>query len=168
MADKLSVVGPSIHPTGDVNDVLDDGEPATVDAEELFVAVGMLHAAVLDRLGLQKSPTTTPQVDRQPNGTPTSLRPGDDFNQRGDIRELLLRHEWRFVCGGENEHWGRPGKDSGTSATPKDGRLFYNFSGSTSPFEPNRCYDPFGGLRDAGTRRKLLRRDRGVASGWLR
>ena len=174
------VVGPSVHPSGDVYDVLGDGEPATVDAEELFVAVGMLHAAVLDRLGLQESQAIEgnanpicrerdeanrawikraeqlgasaeailsdelPQTPRQPSGNPSCLRPGDDFNERGDVRELLRRHLWQFVSGGANEHWRRPGKDSGTSATLKDGKLFYNFSGSASPFEPNCCYSPFG------------------------
>ncbi|MCX7422706.1 MAG: bifunctional DNA primase/polymerase [Planctomycetia bacterium] len=137
------VVGPSIHPTGDEYDEL-DGEPVTVDAEDLSVAVGMIHAAVIERLGLQESPVVTPPMDRQPSGTSNGLRPGDDFNQRGDVRDLLRRHGWRFVCGGENEHWGRPGKESGTSATLKDGKLFYNFSGSASPFEANRCYGPFG------------------------
>ena len=137
------VVGPSIHPTGDVYDVLGDGEAATVDAEELFVATAMLHAAVLDRLGLQESPPKEQQAEREPSGHPTGLRPGDDFNERGDVRELLRRHLWQFVHGGENEHWRRPGKESGTSATLKDGRLFYNFSGSAAPFEASRCYSPF-------------------------
>ncbi len=138
------VVGPSVHPTGDVYDVLGDGEAATVDAEDLFVAVAMLHAAVLDRLGLQESQPTEQQADRQPSGTPTNLRPGDDFNERGDVRELLRQHGWQFVHGGENEHWRRPGKDVGTSATLKDGKLFYVFSSAAAPFEPSQCYSPFG------------------------
>ncbi|MFN7428995.1 MAG: hypothetical protein ACK5TP_00215, partial [bacterium] len=52
------------------------------------------------------------------------LRPGDDYNARGDAREILRRHGWELVKGGENEHWRRPGKASGTSATLKGG-VFY-------------------------------------------
>jgi hypothetical protein len=74
-----------------------------------------------------------------PNG-----RPGDDFNQRGDIRSVLQRHGWILVKanGDGNEHWRRPGKTSGTSATLKDG-VFYVFSSSAAPFEPNQAYSAF-------------------------
>ena len=40
-------------------------------------------------------------------------RPGDDFNQRGDVRPLLVRHGWMCVRRSENECWRRPGKDRG-------------------------------------------------------
>ena len=69
-------------------------------------------------------------------------RPGDDFNARGDVRAILKQHGWTLVRGGENEHWRRPGKDSGWSATLKDG-VFYVFSSNADPFEPNRGYSPF-------------------------
>lgn len=76
-----------------------------------------------------------------PNG-----RPGDDFNRRGDIRAVLTRHGWTLAkpAGSDgNEHWRRPGKTSGTSATLKDG-VFYVFSSSAAPLEPNQAYSPFG------------------------
>ncbi|RMF21474.1 MAG: hypothetical protein D6760_09385 [Deltaproteobacteria bacterium] len=69
-------------------------------------------------------------------------RPGDDFNHRGDVREILRKHGWSLVRGGENEYWRRPGKESGWSATLKDG-VFYVFSSNASPFEMNRGYSPF-------------------------
>ncbi len=72
-------------------------------------------------------------------------RPGDDFNQRGDVREVLRRHGWALArpAGSDgNEHWRRPGKSSGTSATLKDG-VFYVFSSNAAPFEPGRGYSPF-------------------------
>lgn len=69
-------------------------------------------------------------------------RPGDDFNNRGDVRAVLEQHGWRCVRGGENEYWCRPGKTCGTSATLKD-RVFYVFSSNAAPFEPNRAYSPF-------------------------
>ena len=75
----------------------------------------------------------------------TQVRPGDDFNARGDFRSLLQRHGWkplRATADG-NEHWQRPGKKGdGTSATLKDGS-FYVFSSNASPFEPGKSYSPF-------------------------
>ena len=73
---------------------------------------------------------------------PTSERPGDDFNQRGNVRAVLTQAGWTRVREGVNEYWRRPGKESGWSATLKD-RVFYVFSASADPFEPNRAYSPF-------------------------
>ncbi|MEZ6233429.1 MAG: AAA family ATPase [Phycisphaerales bacterium] len=70
------------------------------------------------------------------------VRPGDDFNERGDPREILLRHGWALVRNGENEHWRRPGKAAGMSATLKD-RVFYVFSTNAAPFEAHKGYSPF-------------------------
>jgi len=69
-------------------------------------------------------------------------RPGDDFNERGDVREVLIKHGWSLARPGENEYWRRPGKDIGWSATLKD-RVFYVFSANAAPFEQNRAYSPF-------------------------
>ena len=87
----------------------------------------------------------TPDVVELPtfSGEPAESRPGDDFNERGDIRDVLRRHGWTLAQAGENEYWRRPGKTSGWSATLKDG-VFYVFSSSAAPFEPNRAYSPFG------------------------
>jgi hypothetical protein len=73
-----------------------------------------------------------------------SARPGDDFNARGDIRDVLASHGWQYVkTVGENEHWSRPGKNPpGTSATLKDG-TFYVFSSNAAPFDPGEAYSPF-------------------------
>lgn len=71
-----------------------------------------------------------------------SHRPGDDYNERGDVRALLEKHGWSLARGGENEYWRRPGKESGWSATMK-GRVFYVFSANAAPFEPSRAYSPF-------------------------
>ena len=86
-----------------------------------------------------------PEVASPPPTVPTSSndgRPGDDFNSQGDVRELLRRHGWALAQGGENEYWRRPGKTSGWSATLKD-NVFYVFSSSAAPFEPNQPYSPF-------------------------
>jgi hypothetical protein len=86
-----------------------------------------------------------PDVVPPPPATSPSMsdgRPGDNFNSRGDVRELLQRHGWALAQGGENEYWRRPGKTSGWSATLKD-NVFYVFSSSAAPFEPNQAYSPF-------------------------
>lgn len=73
------------------------------------------------------------------------FRPGDDFNQRGDVREILLRHGWaleRQAGADGNEHWRRPGKSVGTSATLKDG-VFYVFTTNAPPFEGGKGYSLF-------------------------
>lgn len=86
-----------------------------------------------------------PPVERPAGASAGDGRPGDEFNERGDVREVLLRHGWTIVKGGDNEYWRRPGKDAGWSATLKD-RVFYVFSANAAPFEPNRAYAPFSVL----------------------
>ncbi len=83
-------------------------------------------------------PAVAPSID----ATEMSGRPGDDFNQRGDVRAVLERHSWTCVRLGDNECWRRPGKDRGWSATLRD-RVFYVFSSNAAPFESNRAYAPF-------------------------
>lgn len=85
---------------------------------------------------------TVPKADAGFSTSACSGRPGDDFNERGDVRELLRRHGWQLVRSGDNEYWRRPGKDRGWSASLKDGTL-YVFSSNAAPFEPDRAYAPF-------------------------
>lgn len=72
-------------------------------------------------------------------------RPGDEFNQRGDVRELLLKHGWKQEGADDtNEFWCRPGKESGVSATLRIAdTVLYNFSSNAPGFEPNEAYSPF-------------------------
>ena len=73
-------------------------------------------------------------------------RPGDDYNERGDVLSVLKKHGWQ-VAGqrGETTLLRRPGKKSGVSATFNFGNSgrFYNFSTSAHPFEHDRAYSPF-------------------------
>ncbi len=71
--------------------------------------------------------------------------PGDEFDRRGEVRPVLEKHNWKFVYAqGENEHWRRPGKSDGVSATFSEQRgLFYVFSSNAGPFEPNKAYSKF-------------------------
>lgn len=85
---------------------------------------------------------TMPPVTRAPARMLGAGRPGDEFNERGDVRDVLRRHGWDLVRGGANEYWRRPGKEQGWSATLREGVL-YVFSSNAAPFEPDRAYAPF-------------------------
>jgi len=87
-------------------------------------------------------PPVEPARTKSTGKLPASLRPGDDFNERGDVAALLHQHGWTCTRSGENSYWRRPHKDHGHSATLKD-RVFYVFSSSAAPFEPNTAYSPF-------------------------
>src|SRR5262245_36550336 len=79
------------------------------------------------------------------NGAPPSgLRPGDDYNARGDSRSDIDRHGWQYVKqGARGELWRRPGKDRGVSATRFPDGSLYVFSSNAEPFEIERAYAPF-------------------------
>lgn len=69
------------------------------------------------------------------------VRPGDDFNERGDIRVFLEKHGWTHVGG---ERWRRPGKLTGSSATLDHvPGVFYVWSSDAHPFTENRGYSYF-------------------------
>jgi len=91
-------------------------------------------------------PTFAPvaNTDGQATAGPSEpgVRPGDDFSARGDVRAILEKHGWARTRDGENEHWRRPGKETGMSATLKD-HVLYVFSSNAAPFEPNTPYSPF-------------------------
>lgn len=74
--------------------------------------------------------------------------PGQDYDERGDLRGLLSKHGWTSKGNGTDgrEKWARPGKENGkaSSATLTDGRIFYVFSSNAYPFEAGRAYGPFG------------------------
>ncbi|MFO1043947.1 MAG: bifunctional DNA primase/polymerase [Planctomycetaceae bacterium] len=142
------VVGPSVHPSGDTySDLI--GEPAGIDADELIDAVGRLFEAVCDAKGLDPYagiPVDQPQKQVHQPGritTGNTTRPGDDYNERGDVRDLLQKHGWKpGKVSGNREHWTRPGKQNGTSGTLTDGKVFYPFT-SSSALESGRGYGPF-------------------------
>jgi hypothetical protein len=82
------------------------------------------------------------EAKRKISGSGATVRPGDDYNERGEPRDVLRAHGWTLVRSGENEYWRRPGKSAGTSATLKD-RVFYVFSTNAAPFEAHQGYSPF-------------------------
>jgi len=122
--------------------------PPLITADERDILLGCAWA--LDEIprpvvGAAERPSGSQEgAKRQATGSEgtTSLRPGDDFNARGDPRKVLTDHGWTRVSNGDNEHWCRPGKLAGTSATLKDG-VFYVFSTNAPPFEAHKGYSPF-------------------------
>ena len=113
---------------------LDLSDAPTISADEretLLGAAWSLNEVVPD-----------PQPIPQGLAAGDDMRPGDDFNARGDVRSILVAHGWVRVSGGDNEHWRRPNKKSGTSATLKGG-VFYVFSSNAPPFDPSEAYGPF-------------------------
>lgn len=73
------------------------------------------------------------------------LRPGEDFSNRGDIRPYLTAAGWQAVekTPDGNEHWRRPGKDSGSASATLKKNVFYVFSSNAKPFESGEGYSPF-------------------------
>lgn len=69
--------------------------------------------------------------------------PGQDFDERGDIRTLLTAHGWDKTHDTPVERYRRPGKDKGHHATLLDGRIFYCWTSNAPPFEPQKAYSPF-------------------------
>jgi len=74
----------------------------------------------------------------------SGLKPGHDFNQRGDVRALLEKHGWKYLRPGpRGELWQRPGGDHTSATLFSDGSL-YVFSSNAYPFDEGRRYDRFG------------------------
>ena len=149
---KQVVVGPSVHPSGDLYDPL-AGTPANVEAGYLLEAIETLSEAVLaqmqaDGVALALEPTARPIATKRGEfAGEAGERPGDGYN-REHPGELLARHGWTLAATrGSGEHWRRPGKTEGISASlsPINGVwVFYNFSSSSPNLEPGKAYDPLG------------------------
>jgi hypothetical protein len=71
-------------------------------------------------------------------------RPGDDFNERSSIREIIEPYGWKFSHHRNGiDYFTRPGKNHGVSACYfRESGLFYVFSSSTV-FDPDKAYSKF-------------------------
>lgn len=109
---------------------------ATITADERNVVIG-----------LAKTFNTKQEPHKQERQYTSTGRPGDAFNERHshDIPAMLEKHDWTRTehTSPGGEHWCRPGKDRGTSATLKNG-CFYVFTSNAHPFEPMQSYSAFG------------------------
>jgi len=91
-------------------------------------------------------PAVAHEPQTQTARTDETLRPGDDYNARGDIETLLRNHGWQQIeVNDKNQLWRRPGKSGGShSATLwNESKVFYVFSTNAAPFEANTPYSPF-------------------------
>jgi DNA-binding PadR family transcriptional regulator len=85
--------------------------------------------------------TAKPTSHKQP--TIDGTKPGDHYNQDADPRPLLEKHGWAPASSkGAFEHWTRPGKNRGISASLIDGKLFNCFTTNGAPLE-EKVYTPF-------------------------
>lgn len=86
-------------------------------------------------------------VDKKFDDTEWKLSPWEDFNERGDVTQLLLDSGWTYDPKMEtpkNIRWKRPGATSGSSALfDKQTRIFNCFSTSTS-LAVDKGYNPVG------------------------
>lgn len=119
------------------------GGPGTIpviDAETYEAIHHICQAA--DQTPKQEAPQWRGRPLQVPEG---ELRPGDDYNQRADLPDLLGQHGWSFVYQrGDAQYWSRPGKNKGISASLNyrgNGKL-YVFTSSTE-FDNERAYTPF-------------------------
>jgi|GEM_PF-4945046 len=103
-------------------------------------------ATLLADLGFTERPSVEANATKpRPAGI---NRPGDDYNDRGDVIGLLQRHGW--TCTGKTRdgksYWKRPGKtEPGHSATwGHNAGQFYVFSADAAPFAPDASYSAFG------------------------
>lgn len=83
--------------------------------------------------------------EKQPPRSIDGSKPGDDYCNRVDWRDILEPHGWQAIYQrGGITYWRRPGKRVGISASTNyaDSDLFYVFSTSTE-FESERGYNKF-------------------------
>jgi len=144
VGDRFEVLCTLIETRGEGGLFLCDPTPGYALQQGAFMELPLLTAA--ERTVLIESASALTETMPAPQLVPAlpsgAGRPGDDFNERGDVRAVLVRHGWTLVRGGENELWRRPGKEVGWSATLKEG-IFYVFSTSAAPFDARQAYPPF-------------------------
>jgi hypothetical protein len=142
----FGVVAPShgkVHETGKPWVRLHGGPDTipVIDAETYEAIWDICRAS--DRMPKPEAPQWK---GRPPKDLPPGhLRPGDDYNERGDVGELLQAHGWTFVYQrGPTSYWRRPGKSKGISASLnyRGSNRFYVFTSSTE-FDNERAYTPF-------------------------
>lgn len=147
------VVAPShgpVHPTGQAWTVVHGtaGHVPTITAGER----ADLHRVVRFLDQQPPAPDPTPAnpftAPARPAPRPGHVSPGDDFEARVDWSDPLLLADWTLVYShGGRQHWRRPGKKVGVSATTggaADGRdRLYVFTTSTC-FDAETPYTKFG------------------------
>ena len=75
--------------------------------------------------------------------TGTGHQPGDDYDKLDEWKTVLKDKGWKEE---KTDHWTRPGKTSGTSATWNKCKIpnrFWVFSSDAPPFQHNKTYRPW-------------------------
>jgi putative DNA primase/helicase len=88
-------------------------------------------------------PTSKAKASAQPSG---KLRPGDDYDQRGNVEQVLINHGWTVEQRvGRVVYLRKPGKNKGHQASlhAVAPNVFWCFSTSAAPFEAKKPYSPF-------------------------
>jgi Bifunctional DNA primase/polymerase, N-terminal len=130
---------PDCHPSGKPYVLLNGDLKAIPGITERAREVALICARAFN----ERVTEVTGPRRRQRGGPPTNLRPGDDFNQRGDACQTLEKHGWTYLGKGRRgQLWGRPGVDHTSATLFPDGSL-YVFSSNAHPFDHNRRYDKF-------------------------
>ena len=92
----------------------------------------------------QAPPERIEDGPRQESTNSSGLRPGEDFNRRGNVLPTLLKAGWKFAGGTpERQQLTRPGKERGISGTLYDSRTLRVFSSNAPPFEQDTNYSAF-------------------------
>ena len=130
----------STHPSGRAWQLL-KGSPALIpmlSMEERNAIHNIFKA--LDRMPVKE---TLVQILNQNVQNSASDKPGDQFNEKAEWRDILIGWKIVYSAGGVT-YWRRPGKDIGISATTgrNDGDNLFVFTTSTS-FEAEKPYSKF-------------------------
>lgn len=133
------------HPTGRIYQYCSDR--TLMNVQEISVEERSLLFEIcrsFDEMPRRQSTTVVRAVPRRP---PDLRRPDDAFNARAEWPELLENHGWSFSHRDPDgkEHWTRPGKSEGTSATLhyEGNDLLHVFSSNVTPLEHGRSYTKF-------------------------
>ena len=130
----------STHPSGRAWQLL-KGSPALIpmlSMEERNAIHNIFKA--LDRMPVKE---TLVQILNQNVQNSASDKPGDQFNEKAEWRDILIGWKIVYSAGGVT-YWRRPGKDIGISSTTgrNDGDNLFVFTTSTS-FEAEKPYSKF-------------------------
>lgn len=88
-------------------------------------------------------------VDQKRRSLNGKRKPGTEFNERGEVKKLLVKHGWTLVGqeearnGNTYQKYRRPGKKRGWSASLIGGKIFYVFTTNGSPLDSMTAYSPF-------------------------
>ena len=103
---------------------------------EAYIATGPIQPVSYEGIALP-APVQYPVTTGNDGGL---LSPGDDYNQRGDVPALLVKHGWTDLGDGK---WHKPGKTTGAPSAslgcvPGNDRMFHLFTDNAPGFDPEK------------------------------